>query len=31
MAFVLAENAKLYYNTGTYASPSWSEICNVKT
>jgi hypothetical protein len=30
MAFVLAENAKLYYNTGTYASPTWAEICNVK-
>lgn len=30
MAFVLAENAKLYYNTGTYAAPVWSEICNVK-
>ena len=30
MAFVLAENAKLYYNTGSYATPTWSEICNVK-
>ena len=30
MAHVLAEDAKLYYNTGTYASPTWSEISNVK-
>jgi predicted secreted protein len=30
MAHVLAEDAKLYYNTGTYASPTWTEICNVK-
>ena len=30
MAFVLAENAKLYYNTGSYGSPTWAEICNVK-
>ena len=30
MAHVLAEDAKLYYNTGTYSAPVWSEICNVK-
>lgn len=26
----LAEDAKLYYNTGSYASPTWALICNVK-
>lgn len=30
MAHVLSENAKLYYNTGTYAAPVWSLINNVK-
>ena len=30
MAHVLAEDAKLYYNTGSYASPTWTEICGVK-
>jgi predicted secreted protein len=30
MAHVLAENAKLYYNTGTYAAPTWTLITNVK-
>jgi len=30
MAHVLSENAKLYYNTGTYASPTWTEITLVK-
>lgn len=29
MAHVKSENAKLYYNTASYASPTWSEICNV--
>lgn len=26
----LSEDAKLYYNTGSYASPTWTLICNVK-
>lgn len=26
----LAEDAKLYYNAGSYASPTWTLICNVK-
>lgn len=30
MAHVLAEDAKLYRNTGTYGSPTWTEIDNVK-
>lgn len=30
MAHVLSEDAKLYYNTGSYSSPTWSEICGVK-
>tara|TARA_Y100000114_G_scaffold49162_1_gene44849 strand:- start:166 stop:621 length:456 start_codon:yes stop_codon:yes gene_type:complete len=30
MAHVLSENAKLYYNSGSYGSPTWVEICNVK-
>lgn len=30
MAHVLAEDAKLYYNTGSYATPTWTEITNVK-
>ena len=29
MAAILAEDAKLYYNTGSYAVPAWTEICNV--
>lgn len=29
MAAILAEDAKLYRNTGTFASPTWTEICNV--
>lgn len=27
---ILAEDAKLYYNTGSYGSPTWTLICNVK-
>ena len=27
---ILGLDAKLYYNTGTYASPTWTEITNVK-
>jgi predicted secreted protein len=30
MSHVLSEDACLYYNAGTYGSPSWSEITNVK-
>lgn len=30
MAHVLAEDAKLYYNTGTYGTPTWTEISNIK-
>lgn len=30
MAHVLSQNAKAYRNTGTYASPTWSEITLVK-
>lgn len=30
MAHVLSENAKLYRNAGTYGSPTWTEIPNVK-
>lgn len=30
MAVVLGMNAKMYRNTGTYASPTWSEIDSVK-
>ena len=30
MGFVLGLNAKLYRNTGTYGSPTWNEIPNVK-
>lgn len=30
MAHVLGLAAKLYRNTGTYASPTWTEITNVK-
>ena len=30
MAEVLSEDAKLYYNTASYATPTWSEITNVK-
>lgn len=29
MAHDKSEDAKLYYNTATYASPTWAEICNV--
>lgn len=28
MSHVLAEDAKLYYNTGTYGSPTWTLIDN---
>lgn len=27
---ILSEDAKLYYNTGSYGSPTWTLICNVK-
>lgn len=30
MPAVLSENAKLYRNTGTYASPTWDLVSNVK-
>ena len=30
MAAVLGMNAKLYRNTGTYASPTWTVVSNVK-
>ena len=30
MANVLGMNCKLYRNTGTYASPTWNEVVNVK-
>lgn len=30
MSHVLSENAKLYRNTGTHATPTWNEIANVK-
>ena len=30
MSHVLSENAKLYYNAGTYASPTWTVINNIK-
>jgi predicted secreted protein len=30
MAHVLSQNAKLYRNTGTYATPTWDLIGNVK-
>ncbi len=30
MAYVLGMNAKLYYNTGSYASPTWTLISNVR-
>lgn len=30
MAHVLSQNAKAYRNTGTYGSPTWDEITNVK-
>ena len=30
MAHVLSENAVLYYNAGTYAAPTWTEITNCK-
>jgi len=29
MTFVLAEDAKLYRNTASYATPTWSEMDNV--
>lgn len=30
MTHVLSENAKLFYNAGTFGAPSWTEITNVK-
>ena len=30
MAHVLGMDAKLYYNTGSYASPTWTLISNVR-
>lgn len=30
MAFVLGMNAKLYRNTGSYGSPTWDEVTNVR-
>lgn len=30
MSAVLSENAKLYRNTGSYATPVWNEIPNVR-
>lgn len=30
MAFVLGINAKAYHNTGTYGTPVWDEMPNVK-
>jgi len=30
MAYVLGMNAKLYYNTGSYGSPTWTLISNVR-
>ena len=30
MATILGMNAKLYYNTGTYGSPTWTLITNVR-
>jgi predicted secreted protein len=30
MAHVLSENAKLYYNSATYATPTWDLITEVK-
>lgn len=30
MTHVLSEDAVLYYNSGTYQSPTWSAITNVK-
>lgn len=30
MAVVLSLNAKLYYNTGSYGSPTWTEISGVQ-
>lgn len=30
MAHVLAEDAKIYRNTGTYGSPTWDLVANVK-
>src|SRR5262245_45725224 len=31
MAFVLGKDCKAYYNTGTFATPTWSVIDNVST
>lgn len=31
MSHVLAEDAKLYYNTGTYGSPTWTLIDNCQS
>lgn len=30
MAIVVSENAKLYYNSGSYASPTWVEVTLAK-
>lgn len=30
MAYVLSEDAKVYYNTASYATPTWAEVTNVK-
>lgn len=30
MAHVLSQNAKLYYNAGTYGTPTWTLISNVR-
>ena len=30
MALILGMNSKLYYNTGSYGSPTWTLITNVK-
>ena len=30
MAYVLGKDAKLYHNSGSYASPTWVEIENVR-
>lgn len=30
MALVVAENAKLYYNSGSYGSPTWVEVSLAK-
>jgi len=30
MTHVLSENAVMYFNAGTYAAPTWTEISNIK-